>query len=96
MEVQNYRGSKSQGEKCILYHEANEGISQAFEQRNQLIKLVHDNDILDQALRMELWKLLEEELVVMRSALKLTGSCENNYNERNNLGIPAEEELLKA
>ena len=39
-----------------------------FEQRNQLIKLVHDNDILDQALRMNYGKLLEEELVVMRSA----------------------------
>lgn len=39
-----------------------------FEQRNQLIKLVHDNDILDQALRINYGKLLDEELVMMRSA----------------------------
>lgn len=39
-----------------------------FEQRNQLIKLVHDSDILDQALRMNYGKLLDEELVMMRSA----------------------------
>ena len=39
-----------------------------FEQRNQLIELVHDNDILGQALRMNYGKLLEEELVMMRSA----------------------------
>ena len=30
VEAQNYRRSKSQGEKFIFYHEANEGISKAF------------------------------------------------------------------
>lgn len=30
MEAHNYRRSKSQGEKFVLYHEANEGISKAF------------------------------------------------------------------
>ena len=39
-----------------------------FEQRSQLIKLVHDKHILGQALRMNYGKLLEEELVMMRSA----------------------------
>lgn len=88
------RGLNLKEKKCILYYEANEGISQAFWAEKSTDQIGAYTWYPWPGIN-ELWEAVGGGIGGDEVSLKLTESCENNHNERNNLGIPGQRKNLQ-